>query len=159
MEDRELQGKILLFLNERYPEEIQTNEMPDNREDNFNRCMHYLYEHKLIDGHILQEFRSVDRFFAAKITAQGIDFLASDGGLSAILGVLTIRIHPDSIQAIIVAKIEASSIPEEHKSKLKEAIKNAHSTVVTEVLKRLTGIAFDHGPAALDFLQRTFLGS
>ena len=63
------------------------------------------------------------------------------------------------VKAIIDAKIEASPLPGESKSKLKEAIRNAPSTVVAEVLKRLTGIAFDNGPAALEMLQKTFLGS
>jgi len=158
MSDRELQGKILQYLNERYPEEVRTDKITGNGQDNFNRCMHYLYEHELINGQISQEFREVDNFLTARITAQGIDFLADDGGLGAILGVVTIKIHSDSIQQIINAKIEASNIPTESKSKLKEAIKNAPSTIVAEALKRLTGMAFDHCPAALDFLQKTFLG-
>ena len=159
MKDRELQGKILQYLNERYPEEVRTDKITGNGQDNFNRCMHYLYEHELIDGQISQEFREVDSFLTAKITAQGIDFLADDGGLSAILGVVTIKIHSDSIKELIDTKIEASTLPVENKSKLKEAIKNAPSTVVAEALKRLTGMAFDHGPDALDFLHKTFLGS
>ena len=159
MNDRSLQAQILQHLNNKYPEQVEADKIPGSDAENFNRCMHYLYEHKLIDGHILEEMREVDIFFTAKITAAGIDFLADDGGLSAILGVVTIKIHPDSIQAIINAKIESSSMPIEQKSKLKEAIKNAPSTVVAEALKRLTGMAFDHGPAALDLLQKMFSGS
>lgn len=54
-----------------------------------------------------------------KITAKGIDFLTDDGGLSAILGVVTVRLHSDTIQALLNAKINEANIPPEEKSRLK----------------------------------------
>lgn len=54
-----------------------------------------------------------------KITAKGIDFLTDDGGLSAILGVVTVRLHSDTIQALLGAKINEANIPPEEKSRLK----------------------------------------
>ena len=54
-----------------------------------------------------------------KITAKGIDFLTDDGGLSAILGVVTVRLHSDTIQALLDAKINEANIPPEEKSRLK----------------------------------------
>uniref|UniRef100_I2Q5D6 Uncharacterized protein n=1 Tax=Desulfovibrio sp. U5L TaxID=596152 RepID=I2Q5D6_9BACT len=159
MDDRELQGEILRYLSAKYPGKAQTEEIPGNEKDNFDRCMCYLKEHELIDFGIIKAFRASDNFINIKISAKGIDFLADDGGLGAILDVVTIRIHPDSIKDIIATKIDSSSISVERKSKLKEAIKDAPSIMVTEALKRLTGMAFDHGPAAFDYLQKTFLGS
>jgi hypothetical protein len=157
MDDRELQREILRYLRDKYPGKAKTDEIPGNVENNFDRCMHYLNEHELIDFRTVEAMQATDNYINIKITAKGIDFLAGDGGLGAILDVVTIKIHPDSIQAIIDAKIEASPLPVESKSRLKEAIKNAPSTVVAEVLKRLTGMAFEHGPGALEFLQKIFL--
>ena len=54
-----------------------------------------------------------------KITAKGIDFLTDDGGLSAILGVVTVKLHSDTIQALLDAKINEANIPPEEKSRLK----------------------------------------
>ena len=43
-----------------------------------------------------------------------------DGGLSAILGVVTVKLHSDTIQALLNTKIDQADIPPEEKSKLKD---------------------------------------
>ena len=45
----------------------------------------------------------------ARITAKGIDFLEDDGGLSAILGVVTVKLHADTLREMLAKKIDASS--------------------------------------------------
>ena len=46
----------------------------------------------------------------------GIDFLTDDGGLSAILGVVTVKLHSDTIQALIAAKIDQAEISDSEKA-------------------------------------------
>jgi hypothetical protein len=89
------------------------------------------------------------------ITAQGLDFLQDDGGLSAILGTVTVRFEADTLKALLTAKIEGSDLPEADKSNLRELLKEAKSEALKEVSKRLVDWAIDNAPNALPFIQRT----
>lgn len=77
------------------------------------------------------------------IKAKGIDFIENDGGLSAILDVVTIKLHSETIQQLLTAKISEADIPEEEKNKLKEALK----TVQNSALETLTEKAIETIPA------------
>src|SRR3546814_5739628 len=59
-----------------------------------------------------------------KITAKGIDFIADDGGLGAILNVQTIRLHEDSIRALLIKQVEASNVSQSVKERLVDKIKS-----------------------------------
>src|SRR3546814_2251812 len=59
-----------------------------------------------------------------KITAKGIDFIADDGGLGAILHVQTIRLHEDSIRALLIKQVEASDVSQSVKERLVDKIKS-----------------------------------
>lgn len=78
------------------------------------------------------------------ITAKGIDFLADDGGLSAILGVVTVKLHSDTIQSLIAAKIDQAEISNEEKGRLKTALGKIKDTA----LSTLTENAINAIPAA-----------
>ncbi|STZ75556.1 hypothetical protein [Bergeriella denitrificans] len=59
----------------------------------------------------------------AQPTQKAFDFLADDGGLSAILGVVTVKLHSDTIQDLLTAKIEqADNITPTEKSRLKSLV-------------------------------------
>lgn len=99
----------------------------------------YLQEHGLIE---LKSPKNLPRgqFVAMmRITHRGMDFLADDGGLSAILGVVTVRLHEDSLKAIFLERIDASNEPETVKTELKEQIRKLPAegmrTIVEEGLK------------------------
>lgn len=86
--DRNTQLKLLEFLSLRYPCVAHSIDLPEElsgAEKVFANAS-YLHEHKLIELEIgrAQGFGAAE-FGSAKITARGIDFLASDGGLTAIL--------------------------------------------------------------------------
>ena len=109
----------------------------------------YLEEHGLVDAK-WDGNRSVGK---VQITAKGLDFLADDGGLSAILGVVTIRLHEDTLKAILIDRVDASGEPETVKSKIKEQIRalpaEGMKTITTELLKGLLARV----PDALPLLQ------
>src|SRR5882672_5223716 len=52
----------------------------------------------------------------ATITVKGLDFLQDDGGLGAILNVVTVRFEAETLRALIEAKVDASDEPPEQKS-------------------------------------------
>ena len=86
-----------------------------------------------------------------KITAKGIDFLMDDGGLSAILGVVTVKLHSDTIQALLNTKIDQADIHPEEKSKLKVIL----SKMGDVALAKLTEKAIDAvtSPQIINLLQ------
>ena len=81
-----------------------------------NRNVYYLKGHGLVD---YPDDSKCSYIYNLRITAKGIDFLADDGGLSAILGVVTVKLHGDTIQALLAAKIDEADIPPEEKGRLK----------------------------------------
>ena len=128
--DRNLQHEILKELNNIYPDSktyeywidaaiaqvvgvIETVGEAELYIAKLSANLRYLAEHGLVVCN--------DKNLSAtvKITAKGIDFLTDDGGLSAILGVVTVRLHSDTIQALLDAKINEANIPPEEKSRLK----------------------------------------
>lgn len=149
--DRALQKRILEAGAAAYPfpaphglyfelSESETKERVDA-----NLC--YLAEHGLIrkcieltgDGYALPTHNGI------QCTKSGMDFIADDGGLSAVLGVLTIKIHEDTLREILERKILESDAPPEEKSRLAQAVKGLSA----EAIKHLTLKLLDEGLASL----------
>jgi hypothetical protein len=80
--DRALQRQILEFLQERYPNSVDTALLPCAGAVGYQGNLHYLSEHGLIEGSSLAD-QGPD-FIMVRITARGMDFLADDGGVEAI---------------------------------------------------------------------------
>jgi hypothetical protein len=96
----------------------------------------YLEEHGLVDA----KWGHGSSIAVAKITARGIDFLADDGGLSAILRVVTVQLHEKTLKAILEASVDDSPEPDTVKSSLKAQIRalpaEGLKTITMELLKR-----------------------
>ncbi|WP_416190205.1 hypothetical protein ACM67B_03775 [Neisseria sp. CCUG17229] len=109
------------------------------------RNLLYLEEHSLISIQILSQYEDnlIPEGSRISITAKGIDFIEQDGGLSAILNVVTVKLHSETIQQLLTAKISEAEIPEEEKNQLKEALK----TVQNSALETLTEKAIETIPA------------
>lgn len=101
----------------------------------------YLKEQGLVEGALEMSISQAYIFEGARITAKGLDFLADDGGISAILGTVTVRLHADSIKELLLTRIEASSAPAEKKSWLKTQIETASR----ETMKKIVGSLLDQG--------------
>jgi hypothetical protein len=82
----------------------------------FLKNIYYLEESGLIE---ITSIDSLHKNFDCKINHKGIDSLTDDGGLSSILGVVTVKLHSDTIQALLDAKINEANISSEEKSRLK----------------------------------------
>lgn len=105
---------------------------PDPLAEKFIKNIIYLTQHGLIESRI----QGLDSWMLQlQITHKGIDFLQQDGGLSAILGVVTVKLHSDTIQALLSAKIDEADIPQSEKGRLKSElgkIKDAALSTITE---------------------------
>ena len=153
--DRNLQHKFLSELYKVYPDSItydyyinaaiaQTTGVIEAEEDALfvlkqSANLQYLAEHGLV---VFGDKTFITAI--VKITAKGIDFLMDDGGLSAILGVVTVKLHSDTIQALIAAKIDQAEISDSEKSWLKKEFGKIKDTA----LSTLTENAINAIPAA-----------
>ena len=84
--DRQLQLKILEFLRNSYPQHGKYfNEQSFTNHPDFMGNVKYLVEHGLIAGSEPRAMGEKYQLLNATLTAQGLDFLEDDGGVSAIL--------------------------------------------------------------------------
>lgn len=148
---REFQNQILRVLSEQYPATVDLGAAgldKDGRQLAYNLA--YLEEHRLITA-IWTHPLSGDPFAGmARITAAGIDFISDDGGLSAILGVVTVKLHEDTIKSLLIEKVESSSANGSVRAKLIEQIKSLPAAAT----KELTMAAIKRGVADMpDFIH------
>lgn len=150
--NKNLQEQILLSLKDSYRDPISIPELvrkiwPDEASINVTteelfQNIKYLCEHDLIFS---KDINSTNPIYAlVEITSRGIDHLEPDGGLSASLGVITVKLHSDTIQQLLAAKIEQSNIPAEDKSRLKTMLGKMGDTALAKLVEK----AIDAIPAA-----------
>lgn len=84
-------------------------------------------------------------FGPTRIKAAGIDFLADDGGITAIKGTLTVRPHEDSIRALLIQGVADSSEDDSVKGKLIDHLKSLPSQAVAQLAEK----AIDGGVRAM----------
>lgn len=152
--DRKLQRDVLEWLSDTYPQEARIDRYPVAiAKEEMTACVAYLQEYSLVEATWFRPVSGPKSVAGAKITAKGLDFLADDGGLGAILGVVTVRLHSDTIKALIAERIDSADIPPEEKSALKKRLE----TMSTEALKVATQEAIKAGlgkmPDAIRWIQ------
>jgi hypothetical protein len=118
--------------------------------------LHYLREHGLIQfrGELSSEGSLI--YQGGGITAKGMDFLADDGGLSAILGVVTIKLHDDTIKALIEARILSSNLPEPEKKRFLHRLRELPAETTKHLVLKLVDLGLDKGPQAIELIAKSF---
>ena len=153
MLDRGLQRQILEFLRARYPRGAIVVRDLDVCEERAAANLRYLEELGLCESGLTIGIDGHFSFGVSTITAAGLDFLEDDGGLSAIRGVVTVRLHADTIRTLIDAKIEASSLPAEEKSRLRTALASISETSLKAATTYLVKSGLDHLPDAVQWFR------
>lgn len=152
--NRDVQRTILLGLAAQYPELCEPHDLGFEADDKawfVNTA--YLRELQLIEGPRMGTFGGPDRMELAKITARGLDFLQEDGGISAALATVTVRLDANTLRALIESRIAAADMPEPEKSKLMQWVRSAGAETMKEATQRLVQAALDQAPNALQLLQ------
>lgn len=163
--DRALQHKILTIAAERYPDSVDESDFPndldtssnaDNRK--FYANLSYLEENKLIrKGSFNKTLDDVYFIETIRITNHGLDFLTEDGGLSAILNVVTVKFESETLKAILENKINQSDLDPEHKQSMIDALRELPSEGIKHLTTELLTRSLDNLPAAI-LLIGTYLG-
>ena len=127
--DRSLQFRLLQECRNAYPGALE--DKNEIRDPDVNANLIYLYEHELIVGTLVNGNVEIRR---PQITAKGLDFLEDDGGISAILGTITVKIDRDDLRSLIAAHVEASDLPVEEKGALSDAMRSLSAQALRELV-------------------------
>lgn len=156
--DRTLQNKMLNSLAEFYPSRdpktLLKGPMTDDEEMQVIANLIYLEEHGLIESGLKQSISGEYGYFGGKMTAKGMDFITEDGGLSAIFGVVTIKLHEETLMALIADRIDQSDLPVEQKKKWTDGLRSLPADAIKHMVMKLVDKGLDHGPDALQIIQR-----
>lgn len=141
--DRPYQRHLLQLLSEHYPRQAQI--VPDDGDERKAGVnLAYLAEHGLIEATLIPTMGPGPvRFSNARITARGLDFLADDGGLSAILGVVTIKLADDDLRRLLIEKLQGSDVEPGVKKRLLEKVKELPGDALGAIFSRLFEAGLD----------------
>jgi len=157
--NRDLQRKILFGLREKLPfgsmDTAKDLGLESVDRDVFLTNLIYLSELGLID-HGLKFCPPLDdddepeylQVKSSTITARGLDFLEQDGGLSAVLGVVTVRLHDDTIKDLIAAKVMASDLEPDDKKKYLDQLKELPADATKHLVMKLVDLGVEKIPTA-----------
>lgn len=81
-----------------------------------------------------------------RITHKGIDFIEDDGGLSAILNVSTVKLHPSSVE-LLISVIDGSSLNPSDKQKMIDQLKSLPADAIKQILTELVNKGVSYLPA------------
>lgn len=155
--DRMLQREILEGLAKHYsglPALIFKQDAEPGEKQKYIANMLYLEAHGLIEAGLTQYQDGEWGHHGAKITHRGLDFLADDGGLGAILGVVTIKLHDDTIRELIALKIQGSDLPASDKHRLLDQLRELRGESIKHLTMKLLDLGLENLPAALPVIQR-----
>lgn len=145
--DRELQKRILEECAKNYPREMDAQSWrvleSTIDEDKLIANLTYLNQHGLVGKAVSLGLGGGVMFNLGALccTEKGMDFISDDGGLSAILGTVTIKIHEDTLRDLLERKILESDTPPEEKNRLVQGLKGLSA----EAIKHLTLKLLDQG--------------
>lgn len=139
---RKLQHKILVSLQEIYPDSMLVEELPGfAQEREFMGNLFYLQEHGLIAGGDIREPGRCRSMVDAQITKEGLDFLTDDGGLPAITGSSIVRFNHFEIVEDLDRSLKKSGLDEDERSAVLAKIRVMDAEGIKLVISRLV----DHG--------------
>lgn len=158
MLDRQLQRTLLERMAEVYPLSWDMDGVLGQFDELILQAnLAYLAEHGLItDALLIGVDRSVS-FAAPTITAHGMDFLEDDGGLTAILGVVTIKIDDETLRKLLDRHIDALPASADEKSMLRRTLDGLLPTAGKAVLERLIGLGVNQLPGTVDAVHAWLL--
>ncbi len=153
--DRQHQRALLEELIRAYPDDVAATELADRLPGNSLRVnAAYLAEHALIVANFVSDLRNGPQLITAKITAKGMDFMAADGGLGAILGVVTIKFHEEDLRQLIEARIRDSDEAPTQKQRLLDQLRELPAETTKHLALELVSAGLRNWPTALQLLQK-----
>lgn len=153
--NRGFQLEILQTLADAYPAHIEIRkafEEPENNSLYVNLA--YLNEHDLVfvKWHTTRVGKVPAPNFA-KITAAGLDFLQDDGGLSSILGVVTVRFDDATLRSLLTDRIAQEDGDPTVKSQMIAAVKAMPAEGIKAIGQKAISYGIAHAPTGIQSLK------
>ncbi|MEY1594102.1 hypothetical protein AB3K92_35440 [Burkholderia sp. Bmkn7] len=154
--DRTYQRELLQELAACYPDRAvwfeRVDSMDAETKAKYLANLAYLNEHGLVSS-MNDSTLQFDFSRSPCITAKGMDFLADDGGLSSILGVVTVKLHEDTLKELIGQRIAESDLPTPEKSRLLDQLKSLPGEAIKHLTLKLVDAGLSNWPAALQAIE------
>lgn len=160
--DRDLQLELLRKIADCYPFTWIDFDKRPNSEDYLNIAinLNYLKGHGLLseDATIVRPSTSgngggVILISKPKITEKGLDFLKDDGGLSAILGVVTVRFEADTIRTILQLKVNQSDLSPVDKQRLRGVLQELPAENIKHLSTKIVDVGWDNLGSLMNLIQ------
>lgn len=162
--DREMQLAILTELSEVYPAPIDMSEKYEFGTDIYRKFianLAYLEAHKLISEKSILIPRTIGDFNAlpssSSITHIGMDFLADDGGLSAILGTVTVKFETEQFKVLLESIILSSNLPADRKQTMLDALRELPAESMRHLITKVVDSGWDNLGSLMIVIQSILL--
>ena len=160
--DRELQLELLNKIAECYPFAWVDFEKKSDSEDYIKTAinLNYLKGHGLLSEDATSLRPSTQGngggavfILKPKITEKGLDFLKDDGGLTAILGVVTVRFEADTIRTILQLKVDQSDLSPADKKKLHDVLQELPAESIKHLTTKIVDTGWDGLGSLMSLIQ------
>ena len=152
--DRKLQKEALQRMSTAYPAPVDfLRDNGDRSISDLHGVLAYLSEHGLAELRFQRLLDGSVGLFSGRITAKGLDFLADDGGLGAILGVVTVKLHHDTVRDLLVARIEESGVDASVKTRMISKLKDLPAEAMQRVAQQAVDAGLRQLPNVVQWLQ------
>lgn len=115
--------------------------------------LRYLEQHGLCESGVALDATGPKMIKLSRITAQGLDYIAEDGGIGAELNVVTIRLSADTLKAMLTLRIEQSDVSTEEKRTLKAHLQSLSAKGLEGLVGDLVQAGLAHVPDAIGLLR------
>lgn len=159
--DRKLQLELLEKMSSTYPEYYNFSSEYKSGNDDYKAVvanLYYLQQHNLIEERSTLASKGMDgikrlQIHLPTINQNGLDFLADDGGLSAILGVVTIKIDPEQYRQILITRVQESNLPSEQKHQVVSALQSLSCESIKHLSTKFVDLGWDNLGSLAQLIQ------
>ena len=159
---KDVQIAILKYLEQKYPRFDDFGSIYDNVRLQFsaNNELHifenaiYLHQHGLIVG---EAFRHDPVGLSLPdlmvISKEGLDYLSADGGLSAELGIVTVKIHDETIFRL-ESFIRQADLSSSQKNEFAHRLRELPADAIKHMVLKLLDLGLANSSSALQLIQK-----
>jgi len=159
--DRKLQLELLEKMSSTYPEFYDFGKEYKHGTDEYHLVvsnLYYLQQHNLIEQRSLLQSSSMGGYKNLQINLptinhNGMDFLANDGGLSAILSTVTIKIDAEQFRQILLMKVNESDLPSDQKSQITSVLRELPAENIKHLSTKLLDLGWDNLSSLMQLIQ------
>ncbi|QIC69816.1 hypothetical protein [Acinetobacter indicus] len=161
--DRKLQLELLEKMSSTYPNLYDFNKEYKHGTSEYDTAvanLYYLMQHNLVQPCSVEVSSAIGakgiksfQFGEPTINQNGIDFLADDGGLSAILGVVTIKIDPEQYRQILITRVQESNLPIEQKHQAVAVLQSLSYENIKHLSTKFVDLGWDNLGSLMHLIQ------